>query len=82
MVWTAIDRLLITWKSNFSDKIKFFPRSSHINSTLSMHHMDTDKEYREIAIWELHKNATSYIELLQEATSHRATAVWPSTSHL
>ena len=44
--------------------------------------MDADKEYKEKAIRELHKNATSYIEQILEATSNKAAAVRPSTSHL
>ena len=42
--WTAIDRLSIIWNSNLSKKNKtqFLPSSSHINSTIWMHHMDTD----------------------------------------
>ena len=37
--WTAINRLSVTWKSDQSDKIK---SSSHVHTTIWMHHMDTD----------------------------------------
>ena len=47
-----------------------------------MHHMDADKAYREKARWELHKNATSYIEQNLEATSHKTAPVRSSTSYL
>ena len=47
-----------------------------------MHHMDTDKTYREKARWEQHKNTKSYREQILEATPHETTAVWPLTSHL
>ena len=33
-----------------------------------MHHMEAEKAHREKAWWQLHKNATSYIEQILEAT--------------
>ena len=41
---TTIDRLLVVWKSDLSDRIKrnFFPSSSRINTTIWMHYMDAD----------------------------------------
>ena len=47
-----------------------------------MHHMDADEAHREKALWQLHKNAASYIEQILEATSHKTAAVQPPTSHL
>ena len=47
-----------------------------------MHHMDADKTHREKARRELHKNATSYIEQILEATPHETTPVRLLTSHL
>ena len=47
-----------------------------------MHHMDTDKAYKEKARQELHKNAMSYIEQILEATSYKTAAVKPPTSNL
>ena len=47
-----------------------------------MHHMDNDQEYREKSWRELHKNATSYIEQILEATSHGTAAVLPPTPPL
>ena len=44
--------------------------------------MDTDEAHKEKVRRELHKNATSYIEQIMEATSHKAAAVWTPTSHL
>ena len=44
--------------------------------------MDADKTSRKKAKWKLHKDATSYIELILEATSHKAAAVQPPTTHL
>ena len=46
-----------------------------------MHHMGTDYMYREKARLEVHKNATSYIEHILEATSHKTAIVQPPTSH-
>ena len=47
-----------------------------------MHKVDADKTHREKSRWELHKNATSYIEQILEAALHETTAVRPLTSHL
>ena len=47
-----------------------------------MHHMDADKTYREKAGQQLHKNATSYIEQVLEATCHKTATIRPPTSHL
>ena len=44
--------------------------------------MDADETYGEKAWRELHKNATSYIEQILEATSHETAAVWPLAYHL
>ena len=67
----AIDRLLIIWKSDLSDKIKYNFFQAVIVSILLY-------AYREKARQELQKNATSYIE----ATSHKIVALWPPTTHL
>ena len=46
--WAAIDNLLITEKSSLSDEIKdIFPSSSYVDSTISMHHTQVDKAYKE-----------------------------------
>ena len=47
-----------------------------------MHHLDTDKAYREKTWWQLHKDAMSYIKKILEATSYKTAAVWPPTTHL
>ena len=56
-VWNTIDWLLIIWKSDLSDKIKwnFFQAVS-----VWMHHIDADKTLREKTKWELHKNTACY----------------------
>ena len=55
--------------------MQFLPNSGCANSTVWMHHMDADETYKENARQELQKNATSYIEQIQEATSHKITVV-------
>ena len=56
--------------------MEFLPSSGCVNTTIWMHHKDSDKTYRR----ELYKNATSYIEQIPEATPHETTAVRPLTS--
>ena len=62
--------------------MEFLPSISCVNTTLQVHHMDTDKTYREKARWELHRIALSYIEQILESTPHKTAAVPPLTSHL
>ena len=83
-VWTSIVRLSIMLKFDLYDKIKwdFFQAVIvFILFALGMHHMDADKTHRDKVRWDLHKNATSYIEQILEATPHETTAVWSLTSH-
>ena len=45
--WTAIDRLLVIWKSDLTDKLKqLFSSSTHVNSAIWMHYMDAIHEWR------------------------------------
>ena len=62
--------------------MQFFPASGRVNSTIWMHHIDADWAYWEKARRELHKNSTSYIEQILEATSHKTTTARPPTSYL
>ena len=56
--------------------------SSCVSTATWMHHMDTDKAYGEKAWWQLHKNTTSCIEQILEATSHKTASGWsPTTYH-
>ena len=82
-VWTTINRLSVISKSDLTDKIKrsFFPCSGSINTTIWMHHMDTNKAYGEKAWRQLHKNAASNIEQVLEATPHKTTAVRPPATN-
>ena len=47
-----------------------------------MPHMDADLVYWEKAGWKLHKSATSNIEQILEATSHKTAAVQLPISNL
>ena len=44
--------------------------------------MDADKTLRGKAWWDLHKNATSYIDQILEVKPHETIAVRPLTFHL
>ena len=46
-----------------------------------MHHVDANKLYGEKAWWQLHKNATSCIEQVLEATPNKIAVVRPPTTH-
>ena len=45
-----------------------------------MHHMDANKPYGEKTLRQLHKNAASNIEQVQETASHKAATVRPPTT--
>ena len=81
-VLIAIDWLLIIWKSDPSNKAEFLPSSAYVNSAQWIHHMGTDKMYKEKARLERHKIVTSHIEQILEATSHKTTAVRLPISYL
>ena len=46
-----------------------------------MHYMDANETAGEKAWRQLHKNITSNIELVMEATPHKAAAVRPPNTH-
>ncbi len=50
--WTAIDRLMIIWKSDLTDKMKhnFFLDSGFVNTAVWIHHLDAYKTAGEEAI--------------------------------
>ena len=59
---TAIDRLLIIWKSDLSDKMKrsFLPSSGHIDTAIWMHYLD--------AKWLAKKTDGNYTKMLRAST--------------
>ena len=81
---TAINKLSIIWKSDLSDKIKrdFFQAAVVSIPLYRLYHINADKAYREKVRRELHKNATSYIEQILEAISHKTATVHPPAFHL
>ena len=50
--------------------------------SLLLYGFTSNKVHRKKARWELHKNTTSYLKQILEATPHETTAVLPLTSHL
>ena len=82
--WTAIGRLSVIWKLELSDKIKcsFFSSSGWVNTAVWMHHINVEETYGEKAWLLLHKNASSCIEQILEAASHKTAAVRTPTKHL
>ena len=46
-----------------------------------MHYMDANETDGEKAWWQLHKNAASNIEQVQEATPHKTAAIRPPSTH-
>ena len=80
-VWRAIDKLLIIWKSDLTDKTQFLPGSCRIDTAVWMHYLDANKIAGEKSRQQLHKNAASNIEQVLEATAHKASTIWPPASH-
>ena len=82
-MWTAIDRLSIIWKSDLSDRIKWDIFQATVVSILfyGCTIWTLNKMHREKVGWELHKNATSYIEQILKAALIKTTAVRPPTAH-
>ena len=74
--WTSIDRLLVIWKSDLTNKIKrSFFQAAVVSillygcTTLTL-------------TWQLlHKNAASNIEQILEVPPHKAATVWPPPTH-
>ena len=82
--WSAIDRLLIIWKSDLSNEIKYNFFQAAVVSIL-LYECPTrmlTKHIEKKARCKLHKNATSYIEQILEITFHKTAVVRLPTSHL
>ena len=73
MAWTAINRLLIIWKSDLTNKMK---------RGILLYGCTTWKLTKQLeeARRQLHKNATSNIEQVLAATPHKAPTIWPPAS--
>ena len=70
--WTAIDRLLIIWKSDLTGKMK-------LRFILPV--LDANKTAEKEARRQLHKNAESNIEQVLAPTPHKAATIRPPASH-
>ena len=77
-VWDAVDKLLIIWKSDLSDKIKRVFFQAVVMSVLP--YRCTTWTPREKAWWELQKNFTGSFEQILDATTHKTAAVRSRTS--
>ena len=76
--WTAIDSLLVIWKSDLSDKTKRNFFQAAFVSILLYGCTTIEKKCSR----QLHKDATNYIIQIPEATSHKTAALRPPTCHL
>ena len=79
----AIDYLSVIWKSDLTDQMK---RSFFQAAVVRYCYMDAllltlTKRLEKQAWWQLHKNAVSNFEQVQEATPHKAPAVWRPNSY-
>ena len=82
--WIAINRLLIIWKSDLTDKMKrSFFQAAVVSILLYgwMHYLDANSMAGEEARRQLHKNVESNIEQVLAATSHKTPAVRLLASH-
>ena len=59
----------------------FLPGSGRVDTTVWMHHLDSNQTAGEEAWRQLHKNAASNIEQVLAATSHKAPTIRPPASH-
>ena len=77
--WTANDSLSVS--PNRLNKTQFLPSSGRVDTAIWMHYMGANKTEGEKAWRQLHKNAASNIEQVQEGTPQKAAAVRPLTTH-
>ena len=81
--WTAINRLLIIWKSDLTDKMKrnFFQAAVTSIRLYGCTTWTLTKEAREKARRQLHKNVASNLEQVLATTPHKTPTVRPPASH-
>ena len=77
-IYTSRDFMYLFFKKT----VFFFPSSGHVHITVKMHHLDADKARKEKAWRQLHKDSTSYIKQILEATSHKTASLLQPTTHL
>ena len=78
--WLVIDRIEV-W-SIWLNKTGFLLSYGCVNTTVWMHHVDTNQKHREKARWEIYKNAVCSFKRILVVTPHKTTAAWPLASHL
>ena len=59
-----------------------FPTSSRVGTIIRLHHLDFNETLEEKAWWELHKDAVSYFDKIQESAPYKTATVRPLTSHI
>ena len=83
-IWTATDRLSIIWRSDLSNIKKnafFFDVSVVLILLFGCTTGTLSKRIEKKARQEVHKNTTSYIDQILEATSHERAAIQPLTCY-
>ena len=80
MLAKQIDQIRPHWP--FEESSKDQSEMVPVHTVVSMHHLDAGKAYREKAWRQFHKDATSYIEQILEATFHKTATVRPPSTHL
>ena len=81
--WTAIDRLLIIWKSDLTDKMKrsFFQAAVVSILLYGCTTWTLTKRLKKKLDGQLHKNVESNIEQVLAATPHKTPTIRPPASH-
>ena len=79
--WKAINRLLVIWKSDLTDKINIVFFQAVVVSILLYGCIKWTLTKRKKAWRELYKNAASYIEQILEATPDKRAAVLSPITH-
>ena len=82
--WTAIDKLLIIWKSDLSDELirNFFLEAVVSILLYGCTTWSPTKMYTEKDRQELYKNVMNHAEQILLATIHKTTTVQTLTAHL
>ena len=76
----TIDKLLIIWKFDLSDKMGFLSSCNCVHTTIWMHYVDTNKTHWGKARWKIHKNAMYCLEQILETKCHKTLIIQLPTS--
>ena len=77
--WIVIDRLLVIWKWNLSDRIKQFFQTAVMSI---LRYGCTTLALTQCIEKKLDGNCASNVKQILEATPHKTAAVWPPTTYL